>query len=109
MAVIKIPKDLNDIKEKFMFGLTKRQLICFGGGLLVAIPTYFVCKNAIGLGLTGSLSAMCVLASPLIFAGIYKKNGVVFEKSVQFLFDFLRRPKKRYYRTTNIYRCIENQ
>ena len=26
---IQIPKDLNEIKEKFMFGLTKRQVVCF--------------------------------------------------------------------------------
>lgn len=109
MSVIKIPKDLNDIKEKFIFGLTKRQIICFGGGLALGLPTYFLCKSVIGLGLTGSLTAMCIVAAPLIFAGIYKKHGITFEKSVKFMFDFLRKPKKRYYRTTNFYRCMENQ
>ena len=27
---VQIPKDLNDIKQKFMFGLTKRQVVSFG-------------------------------------------------------------------------------
>ena len=27
---VPIPKDLNDIKEKFIMGFTKRQVICFG-------------------------------------------------------------------------------
>ena len=35
---VSIPKDLNDIKEKFMMGFTKRQVICFGIGLAVGAP-----------------------------------------------------------------------
>ena len=108
MSVIKIPKDLNEIKEKFLFNLTKRQVVCFGSGLGLGLPTYFLCKNVAGLGLTGSLTAMSVIAAPLIFAGIYKKNGIFLEKTIKYMFDFLRRPKTRYYRTTNLYRCIEH-
>ena len=32
---VPIPKDLNDIKEKFIMGFTKRQVICFGIGLVL--------------------------------------------------------------------------
>ncbi len=34
---VQIPKDLNDIKEKFIMGLTKRQVVCFAIGLLVRL------------------------------------------------------------------------
>ena len=39
---VSIPKDLNDIKEKFMMGFTKRQVICFGIGLAVGAPVFFL-------------------------------------------------------------------
>lgn len=37
MAFVPVPKDLNRVKTKVMFNLTKRQLICFAvaGGLAV--------------------------------------------------------------------------
>ena len=36
--VVSIPKDLNDIKEKVIMGFTKRQVICFGIGLVIGAP-----------------------------------------------------------------------
>ena len=33
-AYISVPRDLTRVKSKVLFGLTKRQLICFGTGLL---------------------------------------------------------------------------
>ena len=33
MAYVSIPKDLNTVKTKVLFNLTKRQLVCFGCGL----------------------------------------------------------------------------
>ena len=104
---VKIPKDLNDIKEKFMFNLTKRQVVCFGIGLLVGFPLFFLTKNS--LGMTGGIFAMGACAAPAIICGVYKKNGVFFEGKIKFMVEFLKKPRKRYYRTTNIYRCIENQ
>ena len=39
---VQIPKDLNDIKEKFIMGLTKRQVVCFAIGLALGAPVFFV-------------------------------------------------------------------
>ena len=47
---VKIPKDLNDIKEKFIMGFTKRQVICFGIGLVIGLSgslTQILYKKAI--------------------------------------------------------------
>ena len=38
MAYVSIPQDLNKVKIKVLFGLTKRQLICFGAAALVGVP-----------------------------------------------------------------------
>ena len=46
---VPIPKDLNDIKEKFIMGFTKRQVICFGIGLVLGAPVYFLTRASIGM------------------------------------------------------------
>lgn len=40
MAYVTVPKDFTKVKSKVVFGLTKRQLICFGGVLLVGVPLF---------------------------------------------------------------------
>ena len=102
---VSIPKDLNDIKEKFIMGFTKRQVICFGIGLAVGAPVFFLTKNMIGM--TGAIFAMGASAAPAILCGLYRKNGVFLEKQVNYMQEYFTRPRKRYYRTTNIFVCIE--
>ena len=46
---VQIPKDLNDIKEKFIMGFTKRQVICFGIGLALGAPVFFAARNFVGM------------------------------------------------------------
>ena len=48
MAYVTIPKDLSQIKTKVAFGLTKRQLICFGLGALVGAPFFFLTRGVLG-------------------------------------------------------------
>jgi hypothetical protein len=51
--------------------------------------------------------AMGACAAPAILCGLYKKNGVFLEKQAKFMLDFFRRPRKRFYKTTNVFECIE--
>ena len=102
---VQVPKDLNEIKEKFILGFTKRQVICFGIGLVLGAPVYFLTRNT--LGMSGAIFAMGAVAAPAILCGLYKKNGVFLEKKIRFMYEYFTRPRKRYYRTTNIFICIE--
>ena len=104
---VSIPKDLNDIKEKFVMGFTKRQVICFGIGLAVGVPVFFLTRTA--LGMSGAIFAMGACAAPAILCGLYRKNGVFLEKQVKYMHEYFTRPRKRYYRTINIFECISNQ
>ena len=45
-AYISVPRDLTRVKSKVLFGLTKRQLICFGTGALIGVPVYFFVRAA---------------------------------------------------------------
>ena len=103
---VQIPKDLNDIKEKVIMGFTKRQVICFGIGLVIGAPVFFLTKNS--LGMSGAVFAMGAVSAPAILCGLYKKNGVFLEKQVKYMFEYFKLPRKRYYRTINIFECIEN-
>ena len=42
MAYVPVPKDLTKVKTKVAFNLTKRQLVCFGGGALIGVPLFFL-------------------------------------------------------------------
>lgn len=104
---VSIPKDLNDIKEKFIMGFTKRQIICFGIGLAVGVPVFFLTRAA--LDMSGAIFVMGACAAPAILCGLYRKNGVFLEKQVKYMREYFTRPRKRYYRMINIFECISNQ
>ena len=61
MAYVTVPKDLTRVKSKIVFGLTKRQLICFGGALLVGVPLYFLLRGRV----TGSAAALIMVFAML--------------------------------------------
>ena len=42
MAYVSVPKDLTQIKTKFLFNLTKRQVVCFGIGILIRAGGYIL-------------------------------------------------------------------
>ena len=48
MAYVPVPKDMNAVKTKVAFNLTKRQIICFGSGLAVGLPIFFLTKGSFG-------------------------------------------------------------
>ena len=60
MPHVNVPNDLSKIKTKIAFNLTKRQLICFGIGAAIGVPTYLLTRQAIGN--TGALFATAVSA-----------------------------------------------
>lgn len=78
---VQIPKDLNDIKQKFMFNLTKRQVVSFGIGFAVGVPLFFLTRNTIGL--SGGIIFMGCCAAPALICGLYKRNGMYFEQVIK--------------------------
>lgn len=51
-AYISIPRDLTRVKTKVFFGLTKRQLVCFGAAALIGVPAFFLMKRSGNTGMT---------------------------------------------------------
>lgn len=108
MAYVPVPKDLNTVKTKVMFNLTKRQLVCFGGGALIGVPLFFLLKGSAG----ASVAALCmiIVMLPFFLLAMYEKNGQPLEKIVGNIIQvcFIR-PKQRPYATNNFYSVLERQ
>ena len=73
MAYVTIPKDLTKVKSKVLFGLTKRQLICFGAAALIGVPLFFLLRKTVN----SSTAAVCmiVVMLPLFLLAMYERNG----------------------------------
>ena len=79
MAFVPVPKDLNRIKTKVMFNLTKRQLICFALAAAAGVPVFFLTKPSLGISTSAML--MVVIMLPFIFFALYEKDGQPAEKN----------------------------
>lgn len=88
MAYVTIPKDLSRIQSKVLFGLTKRQVICFGAAAL----------------------CMILVMLPFFLFAMYEKNGQPLEVFLGHLIQnkFIR-PKVRIYQTNNLYSALVRQ
>lgn len=108
MAYVTIPKDLTKVKSKVLFGLTRRQLICFGAAVLVGVPLFFLLRNAVA----SSLATLCMILVmlPFFLLAMYEKHGqpleVILNQMIQTMFV---RPKVRPYQTNNLYSALERQ
>ncbi|WP_449078621.1 PrgI family protein [Ruminococcus sp.] len=105
---VHIPKDLSLIKQKFIFGLTKRQVIGFAVGLGCGLPIFFIVKAIIN-NLTIAIFAMGIFAIPGIMYALFSKNGMFFETYVAQLIKFFKKPRIRKYEPLTSLKAIENQ
>ena len=108
MAYVPVPKDLTKVKSKVLFNLTKRQLICFGGGALIGVPLFFLLRGSLGASPAAILMVLSMV--PLFVMGLYEKNGRPLEKVLGDVIQtvFLR-PKQRPYQTDNLYAALMRQ
>lgn len=108
MAYVTIPKDLSRIQSKVLFGLTKRQVICFGAAALVGVPLFFWAKAS--LGTTTAALCMILVMLPFFLFAMYEKNGQPLKVFLGHLIQnkFIR-PKVRIYQTNNLYSALVRQ
>ena len=108
MAYVTIPKDLSKVQSKVLFGLTKRQVICFGAAVVIGVPLFFLTKEA--LGTTTAALCMILVMLPFFLFAMYEKNGQPLEVFLGHLIEnkFIR-PKVRIYQTNNLYSAMVRQ
>ena len=108
MAYVSIPSDLNKVKSKIILNLTKRQILCFGGGALIGVPLFFLLRKP--LGNSSAAMVMMLVMLPAFLLAMYEKNGQPLEVILRNLIRvcFLC-PKQRPYKTNNFYAVLERQ
>lgn len=108
MAYVPVPKDLNYVKTKVAFNLTKRQLICFSSGGAAGIPLFFWLRSFSGVNTAAMV--MIIVMVPFFMFAMYEKNGQPLEKLLRNMIQvcFIR-SKQRPYRTRNFYAAIQRQ
>lgn len=110
MAYVPVPKDLTAVKTKVLLNLTKRQLICFGGGAIIGIPLFFLLKGPANLSASGASLCMVLVMLPFFLMAVYERNGLPLEKIVRNIVRVLFiRPRQRPYQTNNYYAALMRQ
>ncbi len=108
MAYVPVPKDLNAVKTKMMFNLTKRQLICFSLGGLFGLPVFLLSKSYVEPTIaTLLLIAICF---PFFMFGMFEKYGQPLEVILRQVYMVkFGTPKTRPYKSQNLYDLLEKQ
>ena len=101
-AYIPVPRDLTRVKSKILFNLTKRQLLCFGTGALIGVPSFFLLKA----GGNTSMASICMIIIMLPFFFLGQPLEKIAKQFIQAKFV---RPKVRPYQTNNYYAVLIRQ
>ena len=108
MAYVSIPKDLTVVKSKFLFGLTKRQTICFSAAAATGLPLFFMIRGAVPTSAAAFLMVLVML--PWFLFAMYEKHGMPLEQFLRYVIAVkFKRPKIRIYQTNNLYSATGRQ
>ena len=108
MAYVTVPKDLTRVKSKVVLGLTKRQLICFGGALLVGVPLFLLIRGRVPTSAAALIMVFAML--PGFLLALYERHGQPLEVVVwQISQCSFIQPKERPYQTNNAYSALIRQ
>ena len=95
MIEIRIPKEIKNYREKLFFGLTLRQCLCAGAALLISVPLYIFGNKILPQEAVSWI--VILVAVPLMLAGFFRYNDMMFEQfAVEFMFHNFT-PQKRIY------------
>ena len=108
MIYVTVHKDLANIKTKVLFGLTRRQIICFGAAALIGVPLFFLLRTSVSASTATIWMVLAML--PFFLFAMYERNGQPLEVFLKHMTQTIFvRPKIRIYQTTNIYAEVERQ
>lgn len=104
-AYVTIPKDLNNVKSKVIYGLTKRQCICFSLAACIGVPLFLSLQKIVSNDI--ATMGMMVIVLPLFLLAMYEKHGIPLEKIIlQRVKVMYIKPNIRTYRTRNYYAAL---
>ncbi len=82
MAYVQVPKDLNAVKTKVLFNLTKRSL-SVSAAVRSSASRFSFCSRAAKMSASGASICMVLVMLPFFLMAVYEKNGLPLEKIVR--------------------------
>lgn len=95
----RIPKEINDYREKIVFGLSARQLAAVGVAVAVVGLTAFFLYYLLGIDLKILEYILILEAMPIIAVGFIRHKGLDFEDLALIWFNHRFGPKQLPYKT----------
>ena len=96
MAIeIKIPKEIREYKETFLFGLTVKKFVSLAIALLVCVPLYIFGKNFMPEEMVSW--AVIIVGAPILGIGFVTYHNLTFMQLARRFFDMTFHPQKRKY------------
>ena len=81
---VPIPKDLQKVKTKVAFNLTRRQLIGFTLAGFVGIPMYLFMRKFMPNDI--AILFLIISTLPIFFVTLFEKDGLIFEKYFKYIY-----------------------
>ena len=96
MAIeIKIPKEIKEYKETFLFGLTVKKFVSLAIALLICVPLYIFGKNFMPDEMVSW--AVIIVGAPILGIGFVTYHNLTFTQLAKRFFDMTFHPQKRKY------------
>lgn len=96
MAIeIKIPKEIRDYKETFLFGITVKKFISLVLALLICVPLYIFGKNFMPEEMVSWV--VIFIGAPILGVGCVTYHNMTFVQLIKRYFDMTFHPQKRKY------------
>lgn len=96
MAIeIKIPKEIKEYKETFLFGLTVKKFISLAIALVICVPLYIFGKNFMPSEMVSW--AVIIVGAPILGVGFVTYHNMSFSQLAARFFDMTFHPQKRKY------------
>ncbi|MGL5972739.1 MAG: PrgI family protein [Oscillospiraceae bacterium] len=92
----RIPKDIEEYKEKIIFGLSVRQLLCCTISLLLGGGLFYIFKD---ISIEISSYLVIILVMPTLSLGFIKINGIYLDKYIKYVFKHIFGTRRRVYKT----------
>lgn len=95
---VRVPKEINEYKEKILFGLSIRQLFSFIVALILGFGSYFLSNKFFGKEVASYV--VILITTPIFAFGFFKKDGFSFEKYIAIMIRQKLGTSKRVYKTS---------
>ncbi len=106
MISVDVPKNLDEVKTKAIGNFTKRQVIFFGIGGILAVLCYFGTKGVLGTQAAAIIAML--FAAPAFLLAQYEKNGFTGEQVALLVINKkIINKEVRPYQSENIYFDLE--